>query len=151
MQELRHEIRAILREEFLSLRAEMAGTPPTHRSGPEHERVRIGSSADLTRFAKDLVTRAGDPAFAARVERGEVVFDLIETSPDRGREIGASIVTGTERSAPDRLNKALITERDLAALGADTRSLSIGIHSRLTPLARDEIRRRGIRIERGEK
>ena len=53
------------------------------------------------------------------------------------------IVTGPRRTAPDRLDKSLITERDINALAASARSLRIAPSSRLTPLARDEARRRG--------
>jgi hypothetical protein len=144
MQGLRDEIRAILREELLSLRGERSAIRP------ETERVRIGSGADLARFAQDLVARAQDADFAARVARGDLVFDLAEGPATPSTVAAARMVTRSGRRPSDRLDKALITERDLAALGPSTCSLRIGASSRLTPLARDEARRRGIRIERDE-
>lgn len=140
MPDLRDEIRAILREEIAALTAQTAAAPP-----PSHERVRIASSSDLTRFAQDLLARAADPAFAARVARGEMRFELAEDRP-----LTPSIVTSPSRPAPDTLDKPLVTERDIAALAGNARVLRLGRSSRLTPLARDEARRRGIRIERSE-
>ena len=140
MQGLRDEIRAILREEIAALRA--APAPAT----PKREPVRIETSTDLNRFAQDLLRRAADPEFAARVARGEVLFELASPPP-----AGGPIVTGPSRQPADRLEKSLITERDIAALGPSARCLRIGAESRLTPLARDEARRRGIRIERVER
>lgn len=141
MSSLREEIRAILREEIAALRAE-AGAPR-----PAVERVRVTSGTELTRFARDLVQRAQDPDFAARVARGDLIFEPAAAAPAPG----GPIVTGPARPAPEVLDKTLITERDIAGLGPSARSLRIAPNSRLTPLARDEARRRGIRIERTER
>ena len=142
MSALRDEIRAILREEIAALRSE---TAPVR--APQTERVRIASSAELNRFAQDILRRAGDPDFAARVARGDLIFELASEPA----MVAAPIVSGPPRVEPDRLDKALITERDIAAMGSGARSLRIAPHSRLTPLARDEARRRGIRIERTDR
>ncbi|AVO38531.2 hypothetical protein [Pukyongiella litopenaei] len=144
MSSLRDEIRAILREEISALMAE------PRPAGPETEQVRIASSADLTGFAQDLVRRASDPDFAARVSRGEIVFRLAGAVPVPV-SMPVPVVTGPPRAAPETVDKALITERDIAGLGNAARSLRISARSRLTPLARDEARRRGIRIERTER
>ncbi|MCV2866347.1 hypothetical protein [Defluviimonas sp. WL0075] len=144
MSALRDEIRAILREEIAALRADAAP------AAPQTERIRIGSSAELNRFAQDLLRRAASPEFAARVMAGDHRFDLEE-----GARVGAAytapIVTGPARTPPGTIDKALITERDIAALGNGVRSLRLGPQNRLTPLARDEARRRGIRIERADR
>lgn len=140
MSALRDEIRAILREEIATL---TAGAVPAAR---QVERVRIGSGTELTRFARDLVRRASSPDFAERVLRGDLVFDL--TGPE---VVGGPVVTGPAPVAPGTIDKALVTERDIAALAGGVRSLRLSPRSRLTPLARDEARRRGIRIERAER
>jgi hypothetical protein len=140
MSALRDEIRAILREEIAALRGNAASP------APQVERVRIGSTAELNRFAQELVQRAASPDFAARVARGEVTFELSEAAV-----IGAPIVTGPASTPPGTIDKTLVTERDIAGLGEGVRSLRLGPRSRLTPLARDEARRKGIRIERAER
>lgn len=141
MSQIRDEVRAILREEIAVLRGEIAGKAAT-----QTENVRITGSADLNRFARDLVQRSADPEFAARILRGELMFDL---APDTVTH-HAPIVTGSASSEPARLDKALVTERDIVALDASARSVRVARRSCLTPLARDEARRRGIRIERTE-
>lgn len=139
MSGLRDEIRAILREEMAAL------TAGTQAATPVRERVQIASSADLNRFAQDLVARASAPEFAERVARGEVSFELATHRP-----AGGPIVTAPTKPAPDVLEKPLVTERDIAALSRGARTIRLSKSSRLTPLARDEARRRGIRIERSE-
>ena len=96
-------------------------------------------------YQQDLVARAADPEFAARVAQGQITFELADTHPPQ-----MPLVTGTPRPAQDVLDKALVTERDIAALTGGARTVRLGKTSRLTPLARDEARRRGIRIERSE-
>ncbi len=139
MSGLRDEIRAILREEIAAL------TVGSQDHGPTSEQVRITSNADLTRFAQDLLARVQDPSFAARVAQGNHRFELQQHRP-----AGAPIVSAPAKPKPEALSKTLVTERDIGALSTGTRVLSIGKTSRLTPLARDEARRRGIRIERSE-
>ena len=82
MSALRDEIRAILREEFAALKGEVPCIPT-------REVVRVANSADLMRFAQDLVARAADPVFAARVARGEMGFELAAQAP-----AGGPIVSG---------------------------------------------------------
>jgi hypothetical protein len=149
MSALREEIRAILREEIAALGVGLGPAPTT-------ERVRIGSSAELGRFVADLMGRAEDPEFRACVARGEIVFELAPahapgTSAYSAPANIAPIVQGPARPSPARLEKTLVTERDIAALGGEVRSLQLAPHARLTPLARDEARRKGIRIERTQR
>ena len=61
----------------------------------------------------------------------------------------------TDRNLDDKkyvsIDKILITERDIGKLDSAEKAINIWKSSRLTPLARDEIRRRGIKIERIDK
>lgn len=149
MPSLRDEIRTILREEITVLRAEM-----TLIHAPE--RVHICSSEDLTRFACDILDRAArDSGFAASVTSGVQRFELTGgipgyVAPATTRAL--RIVTGTNtvpaHTKAPQIFKSLVTERDIAALDAATKMLRVPKNSRLTPLANDEARRRGIRIER---
>lgn len=157
MSAIRDEIRAILREEISLLRAGGAGRPIGQPIGqpvgqpavPVTEMVHIQGGADLTRFAQELVARAKDPAFAADVANGMISFDLLQTVPQASVQRVPVIVASPAKPAQDpHFDKALITEKDIAGLGSGLRSLRIGRTSRLTPLAQDEARRRGIRVER---
>lgn len=142
MSALREEIRAILREEIAGLGLG-AGRPVS-------ETVQIRNGEDLTRFAQDILARAADPAFAAALAGGMHRFDL-RMAPAVPSGFAAAVRPGAANSAaaiPDAVQKSLITERDIAALRPDQKVLRIGPASRLTPLAQDEARRKGIRIER---
>lgn len=140
MSGLRDEIRAILREEIAALTAQAPVA-----AGPVRERVQIASSAELNRFVRDLIARAADPEFAAQVTKGEILFELAAHVHTTG-----SIVSSTPKESPNVIDKPLVTERDIAAMTGGAQTLRLGRTSRLTPLARDEARRRGIRIERSE-
>lgn len=134
MSAIRDEIRAILHEEIAALRSEVRASVET---------VRITSTADLNRFARDLITRASSQDFSQRVAAGEICFELANAA------MSAAPTMATQPSGSEpMLDKTLITERDIVGLGQAQQSLRLMKHSRLTPLARDEVRRRGIRIER---
>jgi hypothetical protein len=145
MQALRDEIRAILREELAALREPAAAAPAV-------EPVRIVTDSDLNRFALSVLERASDPQFAHRLRSGALRFLLAAAAPSPLRAVAAPVdgnrgAPGAGASEP-ALHKSLITERDIAALPHGQRHLRIGPGTRLTPLARDEARRLGIRIER---
>ena len=139
---LRDEIRAVLREE-------LAAIGPAH--APATERVRVATGADLDRFARDLLARAAnDPGFARRVADGHHRFE-----PEGAAQPMPPIVTGPPAAAQPRsvaavasapVHHGLLTERHVAA--ATGKTLRVAPGACVTPLARDEARRRGIRIER---
>ena len=142
MSALKDEIRAVLREEIAAILAEETASD----TGSQIEKVRISSSAELNRFVQELVRRASDPNFAASVTRGEWTFDL-DLAPAMP---SAPIVSGPRQAEPARVVKPLVAERDIADLEPGS-SLLVTPSTRLTPLALDEARRRGIRIERAVK
>lgn len=152
MTDLRALVRELLSEEIAAIRAELLG-------GAQVERVRVDSGADLTRFAQSVLARAQDPAFAAALRDGRLRFE-----PDAMSHVASTpaptaapraqaapqpvaLVTAVPASVP-QLRKALVTERDIAGIAEGETRLRITKTARLTPLAGDEARRRGIRIER---
>lgn len=139
MSAIREEIRAILREELAALRAEIR---------PAAETVRIASSEDLNRFALELLRRVQDPAYSEALRTGEVRFALAGPVEPSIPTSARPIVSGPPPVVGKFVDKKLVTERDIAELGS--RHLRLSRHSRLTPLAQDEARRKGIRIERVE-
>lgn len=147
MSALRDEIRTILREEIAALRHEIA-------PGRAPERVQISGSADLDRFARDLLMRAqSDPDFAAAVTSGAQRFELSGGMPAPAntyapRPVAHHAPAAAPRAKAAELTKTLVTERDIDALDKSAKVLRVPKQCRLTPLANDEARRRGIRIER---
>ena len=73
MSAIREEIRAILREELAAL-----AEPTPHITT---ETVQISCSADLMRFAQDILTRAACPNFVANMATGRIRFTLPEIRP----------------------------------------------------------------------
>lgn len=154
MGDIRALIKEILAEELSSMRGELACNVAV-------ERVSVSTSTDLNRFALSVLDRANDPGFVSALRNGRLHFDPV-------RNIGAPecldrVPLAVERTPPVRqpetlvttvppkvaeLRKSLITERDLAAVGSVETRLRVTKAARLTPLAKDEARRRGIRIER---
>ena len=152
MTELRALIRELLTEEIASLRAEILG-------GGQVERVRVACGTDLTAFAQSVLRRAQDPGFATAVQEGRLRFEpegapvsvapqpaapgaQFQPAPQR-----AVLVTTVPAQTPE-LRKNMITERDIAATCEGETRLRILKSALITPLAADEARRRGIRIER---
>ena len=142
MSDLRHLIREILAEELGRIGA---APPPAPRV--TEERVEIRSNADLAAFVTRLLARARDGRFRADVEAGRHVFRLAESGP---APVEAHMPQAPPPGAqpPVRFERGLVTERDVAALPRGTRRIEAGRAVRFTPLARDELRRRGIEIER---
>lgn len=138
MSALRDEIRAILREELAAVMVEA--------SGLSVKTVRIETSDDLNAFARDLIDQMSNPRFAGKVKSGEVRF-VLERAPAHVPVTPA--IPAKHHTPPHQvplLNKSLITEADLS--DAKPGLLRVPQHARLTPLAKDEARRKGVRIER---
>lgn len=146
MSALRDEIRAILREELSAVLAE-------HACGSVQQ-VRVDCSDDLNAFAKDLVERMSEPGFAEQVRIGGIRFQLehsvmpiSQPQPVSAPLIPARITTSPQSAVPV-MDKKLITETDLVNVVPGI--LRVPHDARLTPLAKDEARRKGVRIERTE-
>ena len=138
MSAIRDEIRAILREELAAGMSEA--------SGASIQTVRIETSDDLNAFARDLVDQMSKPKFAGKVKSGEVRFVLERAAV--APPVTPAIPATHSAPAPQApvLDKPLITEADVT--DAQPGVLRIPMHARITPLAKDEARRKGVRIER---
>jgi hypothetical protein len=144
MPDLRELIREILAEVLESL--------PELAAGSKRERVTLRGDDDLNAFAASLIERAKDRDFAEAVRDGRHVFafDRPNQPVERQAEqrVQPSPIVSSKPAEVAALTKSLITERDLAQLGLLQGRLRIGSKSRLTPLAADELKRRGVKIER---
>ncbi len=141
MSALRDEIRAILREELAAIIAE--------QSGKVVQRVRVETSDDLNAFARDLVDQMSKPKFAGKVKSGEISFALEQSTQPSTSIVAPAIPVTTPIAAKTKtavLDKKLITETDLAAIAPG--ALRIPRNARVTPLAKDKARRKGVRSER---
>lgn len=143
MSELRHLIREVLAEELAKAAPSQVAPRVTE------EQVSIRSNADLAVFVQRLMGASQDGRLRADIEAGRHVFRLVDHGAAQiqahqpvGRNPGAQPVV--------RFEKGLVSERDVASLPQDARRIDVGKTVRFTPLARDELRRRGIKVERSQ-
>ena len=145
MQDLRSLIRQVLTEELAALHQENGGSGQPQVT---EEAVSIRTNGELAAFVKRLVHLTKDPAKRSDIESGRHVFRLATGGIGAGPVGSQSGPAPMNRSGPVAFDKGLITERDVAKLPDGMARLKIGPTVRLTPLANDELRRRGITIER---
>lgn len=142
MAELKEEIRNLLREELSLMKDEFK------LSQTAVEQVVIRSNDDLMAFVHNILGRAADANFVRQIKERTLRFEL-------SKQLSMGISSCTDRNLDDKkyvsIDKILITERDIGKLDSAEKAINIWKSSRLTPLARDEIRRRGIKIERIDK
>ncbi len=146
MEDLRRTIREILSEELARLRSDPEAAPITAPRVSE-ESVVIRSSADLNDFARRVLAMAQDGRRRADILDGRHRFTLAQgaAAPVQAHLPAAPAPQATPVA---QFTRGLISERDIAALPGGTRRLRAGKAVRFTPLARDELRRRGITVER---
>ena len=120
---LRQLVREVIAEEFGRLKTDR-----------RTEAVRVESDADLLAFARRILKL--DEKDRAALDAGRLTFTL-----ERGQ--GPAPTT-----AATRIDKGLVTEKQVEALPKGTAILHLGKTARLTPLAKDRLRQRQIVIER---
>jgi hypothetical protein len=148
MSDLRQTVREILAEEIARLRPELVASAPQ----VTEEVIAIRSSADLTDFAMRLLSRAQDGRLRADLAAGRHRFVLasgaapgLSPPPVHAHQPAAPAPTAAPSA---EFLRGMVSERDIASLPEGTRSVRLGKSVRLTPLARDELSRRGIQLER---
>lgn len=148
MSDLRALIREILTTELHHLQADVS-TPDCRE-----ELVSISNNAELSNFVQRLLNIGQDSVLRADIQSGRHVFKLTPTAAMSTSTIsvdgGQAGASRSHQVAPARVDSGLITEKQVADLPPGTTTLSIGKTVRFTPLARDELRRRGIRPERNK-
>lgn len=139
-------IREVLAEELAKIGGRPALAGNTAASGPKEERVSIGGDADLTALVRRVLALADNPAERKAFEDGRLVFRLAGNDK-------AGQASQAARQAPANgvsVASGVLTERRIDGLPGDTAVLSVGKAVRVTPLAKDRLRQRGIRLERTE-
>ena len=137
-EQLRLVIRELLAEQLAALDH---GGPKASEPGVHEELVSIASDADLNAFAGRVLTLADDEQGRRALESGRHVFRLAKGSAPGG-------VSTTAAAGPMRVERGLISEKTVAKLPEGVRVIQAGKQVRITPLAQDELRRRGVTIER---
>ncbi len=145
MSELRQLIREILVEELGKTPGPSAAAAPPRIT---EEQVTLRTNADLSAFVARLMIAAQDGRLRCDIEAGRHVFRLAETAPSPPLQAHQPSAPVPQAVAVVRFERGLVSERDVATLARGTTRIDVGRSVRFTPLARDELGRRGIRIER---
>ena len=142
--ELRSMIRELLQEELAALRLGNGQVTAVTR---REEVVALQSDTDLAAFVSRIVHLAQDSNARAAIRTGQHVFRL---GPRTMAQVHAHepTIARSGEMALTRFETGLVTEKAIANLPEGQRSISVGKAVRVTPLARDELQRRNIRIER---
>jgi hypothetical protein len=144
-------IREVLAEELAKLRGEKGALPVVPL---REEQVAIANDADIAAFVQKILKLSEDPSERQKLKDGRITFRL--TSGATGGATGpaaAPAATGQSHRATGqshRIERGLLSERQVDRLPRQTKSVLIGKQVRMTPLARDRLRQRGIVIERME-
>ena len=142
-------VREVLAEEVARLKAEKGACDHRETGGCE-ERVRIRSDADLNAFAARVLAMAEDGGARRALTAGRIVFRLDEAEPASGSNAPRSgLGPRADASAhTEVIEQGLVSERQANRLPPETTRVRLGRNVKMTPLARDRLRRRGIVIER---
>lgn len=153
-------IAALIREVLAEELGKLKDTRPAKAAGRSddvrHENVSITSDADLAAFAKRLLKAADNPKTRRDIEQGRLVFHLAGSMP------GAASATPAAAAQPATAQPAatshhgetvivdtgFFSERQVDKLPKETRTVRLGKRVKLTPLARDRLSHRRIKIER---
>lgn len=138
---VRKLIREVLTEELRRVRTDARAAP-----GVREETVEIASDADLAAFVAKLMKLAGDAKARRDIEQARLVFRLAGTA--RQASVSAPDPAPAPSGGTVRIERGVVSERQVDALPRGTRVLRAGKNVKLTPLARDRLRQRGIKIER---
>lgn len=157
MDMIRAMVRDVLAEEIGSLRRAglVAPEPGAPRCQVREETVSISSDAELRAFIARLLEILKDGRSREEIEGGRWVFRL--GSPGGGGSLsamaeqrGAPISAAAPAAAVARIERGVVSERQIETLPTGTTCLVVGKAVRLTPLALDRLRMLGIAIKRTE-
>jgi hypothetical protein len=137
-------IREVLAEELGKLRAARAAGPARPGS-PETLWVSVRNDGELQDLVHRVLALSADPAARKALESGRTVFRLQRDAGVAEAAAPAAAAPAAEQAA---IEKGVLSERMVDRLPAGTPCLVIGRSVRVTPLAKDRLRQRRIRVER---
>lgn len=151
---IRTLIRDVLSEEIGKARRE--GLMPQAGAAPKpkvrEEIVTVRSDHDLAQFVRRLAELLKDGRSREEIESGRWVFRLGTAAGASAQAMlqqsGAPASPAAPAPSTSRIERGIVTERQIEALPDGTTNLVLGKSCRLTPLAKDRLRLRGIEIER---
>jgi hypothetical protein len=143
-------IREVLAEELQKLGSKNPKRHDTTTADVRTEEVSIGSDADLAQFVRKVLGFADDKKTRRDIEAGRLVFQLAGAAGGSSGKKGTSSQSTVAKSDTAEVASGMLSERQVDQLPRGIKTIRLGAKVRLTPLARDRLSHRGIRIERME-
>lgn len=154
--QLRAEVRAVLRDVLPALTAELRTRPTASAAEAD---VALRTDTDLDAFVRRLAGLCEDPAQRKALQDGHRRFRLVTGADVRPTSVSTSVSTSvapasgptsrpTSRPTVVRVERGAVTERLVRKAAADGARVVVGRRAVLTPLARDKARSLGVTIEK---
>ena len=138
--EIRKIIRELLVEEIASINKESVSLDQKTTS---EVIVSIRTDEDLMKFVKKILNIVKETDGFSNIENGDIIFHL-----DVPSSANLNSRSCTSHPTSNKIEDGLITEYDIAKLDGNITVLQVLKNAKLTPLAKDELRKKGIKMER---
>ena len=138
--EIRKIIRELLLEEIASINKESVSLD---QKTTREVIVSIRTDEDLMKFVKKILNIVRETDGFSNIENGDIIFHLEVPS-----SANLNSRSCTSHPTSNKIEDGLITEYDIAKLDGNITVLQVLKNAKLTPLAKDELRKKGIKMER---
>ena len=138
--EIRKIIRELLLEEIASINKESVSLDQKTTS---EVIVSIRTDEDLMKFVKKILNIVRETDGFSNIENGDIIFHL-----DVPSSANLNSRSCTSHPTSNKIEDGLITEYDIAKLDENITVFQVLKNAKLTPLAKDELRKKGIKMER---
>ena len=138
--EIRKIIRELLVEEIALINKESVSLD---QKTTREEIVSIKTDEDLMNFVKKILNIVKETDGFSNIENGDIIFHL-----DVPSSANLNSRSCTSNPTSNKIEDGLITEYDIAKLDENITVLQVLKNAKLTPLAKDELRKKGIKMER---
>jgi phosphohistidine swiveling domain-containing protein len=138
--EIRKIIRELLVEEIASINKESVSLD---QKTTREVIVSIRTDEDLMKFVKKILNIVKETDGFSNIENGDIIFHLEVPS-----SANLNSRSCTSHPTSNKIEDGLITEYDIAKLDGNITVLQVLKNAKLTPLAKDELRKKGIKMER---
>jgi len=138
--EIRKIIRELLVEEIASINKESVSLD---QKTTREVIVSIRTDEDLMKFVKKILNIVRETDGFSNIENGDIIFHL-----DVPSSANLNSRSCTSHPTSNKIEDGLITEYDIAKLDGNITVLQVLKNAKLTPLAKDELRKKGIKMER---
>ncbi len=138
--EIRKIIRELLVEEIASINKESVSLD---QKTTREVIVSIRTDEDLMKFVKKILNIVKETDGFSNIENGDIIFHL-----DVPSSANLNSRSCTSHPTSNKIEDVLITEYNIAKLDENITVLQVLKNAKLTPLAKDELRKKGIKMER---